>query len=237
MAGANAPHGLDSERTTERATIAALGKTKPFSKELAEWSARAEREIVEWLEYHQYDVVRLPDGQYGPDHLAKNDHERLYVELERRSPKTWESGPFPVFARNSEYITVPERRKVAKDRSLLITVNRNITHGVVVFWQSLLPHRLREHSNRYMKTGELFFFVPYRECLPIRFPAEGTQCIAEMNLEWKREQIETCGRGVGGQWLRLRLLKLQPYGMTEQEWRRHIETAERELERYLGLRD
>jgi len=167
----------------------------------------------------------------------ENDHERFYVELERRSPKTWESGPFPVFARNSEYITVPERRQ-PKDTTLLLTVNRNITHGVVIFWYSLTRDRLREHPNRYVAKDELFFFVPYRECLPILFPASDQRTIAEMNVQWKRKQYDICGRrNAGGGWLRLRLLHHCPYGMTEQEWRQKYEEAEQMMERAIGIRD
>lgn len=182
-------------------------------------------------------MTALPHGRKGVDHLAENAHERFYVELERRSPKTWEHGPFPVFARNSKSITIPERRNRYGKDTLIVTVNRDITHGVIIFWTSLLRSRLAEHPNRYVQAGELFYFVPYKECLPVLFPAKDSRTIAELNLAWKREQYSTYGRdNIGGAWLRLRLLELQPYGMPTDEWHEKIDTAERTIERMLRLR-
>jgi hypothetical protein len=169
-------------------------------------------------------VTELPHGTQGVDHLAKSDHEQFYVELERRSPKTWEKREFPCFPKATDYITVPERRNRYKNDTFLVTVNRDITHGVIIFWESLLASTLAEHPNRYVPRGELFYFVPYRECLPIELPAVDTRTIAELNLAWKREQWEVYRDGrLCFQGDKPKVLSLGPYSCFAKADNPHVE--------------
>jgi hypothetical protein len=141
---------------------------------------------------------------------------------------------FPIFARNADCVTVPERKEKHGEDTLLITVNRDITHGLVIFSYSLRQDRLKEHRNRYIQRGELFYFVPYREVLPICLPAADSRTLAELNLAHKRQAYEDCGRhNAGGALLRMKLLHHQPYGMTTVEWKSKIAAAERDFERGL----
>lgn len=185
------------------------GGRKEYDAELAEWSSRAEREVKTWLRGSGYEVHPLPHGRYGVDCVAENWREKFGVEIERRSFRTWQTGPFPY-----PDLNVLERRGKYDSTVLLFVVRADLREGMVAFPSSLIPDRLTDQPNRLAK-NEKVFKVPLHETLPIDFTQPLSDPIAVLN-----------GRRVKTLYSEAKSLKRKrevlgetvPYGMDREVW-------------------
>lgn len=194
------------------------GVRKAFDPLLQQWATRAERELRLWLRGRGYEYSTMPDGEMGIDGLCVSPFERFYVEVERRSSHAWKGGKFPF-----RTVHVPERRARYGDSNwLLFVVRSDVREALIVFPQSLTPERLKEVSNRYVRSGEKFFDIPLIETLPIDLTETSGDPIAVMNARRIRKLASTSSAMQA-------LGDVPPYGVDADEWRTLKDTAEEPL--------
>ena len=205
-----------------------LGAYKRYDEKLGGWARDAEVVIQQWLDQIGYDSIHLPNGQFGKDVKCKSPCgiEEFFVEVERRSPKTWLDGDFPF-----PEVNIPERRGFDK-QTLLFVSRKDMERMVIVFPCDIHKSQLHEHANRYVKRGELFRKVPLVRCLQVDMDDTEPVIIAERSrrniLRWWRS--ENCGSAD----TKLAALgDFPPYGMTFNEWRRLLDASRKEIERAL----
>ena len=191
-----------------------LGKRKAYSSELAKWARSAETAVRQWLEKIGYTSIHLPNGQYGKDVLSKSEcgTEKFFVEIERRSFRTWEKGSFPY-----SIVNIPERRKIDKE-TLLFIVRYDMEESLVVFPLDICKSPLKDHPNAFVSDGELFRQVDSVRCLPVSLSnSMERRTIAEMSRE---NILQWWNLDSGAVLMKERALgDFPPYGMTDQEWR------------------
>lgn len=205
-----------------------LGPRKPYDQELADWAKAAELSIPRYFEHIGYAVIRHPHGKCGKDVECISDTERFYVEVERRSGKTWRDGQFPYTV-----VHVPERRmETMGSNTVLFEVRHDLTLAIAVFYEDVKNAPLEQHDNRYV-VGEQFFKVDIKRCLPIDLTdTSDRRSLAERN----RQNILRHFASSGNLLLKREVLGVcEPYGMTYQEWFRLLVETECELEPLLGL--
>lgn len=202
-----------------------LGRRKQFDQRLHDWAKSAEFVCRQWLERIGYQSIHLPNGKYGPDVLSKSacGTEQFFVEVERRSFKTWKEGPFPY----SE-VNIPERRGSNED-VLLFIVRYDLDAALIVFPVDIKNAELVESQNRYVKEDEYFRKVDLCRCLFVEFGIDTEQkTIAERSraniLKW---WVGDCGAVL----MKERALgSVPPYGMTDDEWRSLLSGMRKDIE-------
>jgi len=207
-----------------------LGPRKQYDSELAAWAKSAELSIPRYFEQIGYAAIHHPNGKYGKDIECKSEVEHFYVEVERRSGKTWKDGEFPYAD-----VHVPERRKesFSKDTMLFI-VRYDLKLALVVFYNDVADAPIERHPNRYVQGDEMFCKIDKKRCLPLDLmDSNDRRSIAERNRENILKQWST---GNGNLLLKREVLgKSEPYGMGYEEWTRLLVETEALLEPLLGL--
>jgi len=204
-----------------------LGPRKQFDPELNDWAKAAERFLLHYFRRAGYEVVHHPHGKYGKDLECKSSREQFFVEVERRSFRTWKDGMFPYLS-----VNVPERRDMSRD-TILFIVRYDMVEALAVFAEDILQAPKVPHANRYVK-GELFYQVPRKRCCPIVLNSELPKSVAELNRENILSHWKTPSKGLIVR--REALGNFPPYGMHVDEWRELLVETERELEDFLNLR-
>lgn len=170
--------------------------------------AEGERSVCRWLIESGFKVTNLPKGLYGPDHLCRSDRETFHVETERRMG--WKGEEWP---RHWRTVHVPTRRKVTLDR-IFVTINFQMTHGIVIFARDLLASGTEQVDN-YRMQGEKMRVIAYERCLPVWMQRPLRASFAEANGERVRRAMENLTHPG----LRARYLQpVCPYGIEHTEW-------------------
>jgi hypothetical protein len=102
-----------------------------------------------------YAVEDNPD-RYGPDLIVDTGNEKFYSEVEIK--KVWSGKEFQY-----DTLQIPERKKKFIGRDMgckFIVFNNEQTHGFLCPCSTLAVSPLVEVSNKYVRSGELFFQVP-----------------------------------------------------------------------------
>lgn len=201
--------------------------SKPYDSLLGEFGKTAEWAGIELMRSKGFSCTELPHGTYGQDVLCESDHERFYLEVERRTKATWSTGKFPYAD-----VNVPVRRKVTKDR-IFVTFRCDLKRCVVVFCCDLLEAPVEDRPNRLM-ASERFRTVPIERCLEFDVACAGDDSFAQMNAKRIREAMATNGDGAKR---RLYLAPVCPYGLPSDEWRDWLVECDKGIERQIIERD
>lgn len=195
------------------------GRTKPYDKQLDEYSRVGELVIVPWVRGKGYKVTHHPHGECGRDFSAVREGERFYIDAERRRAQTWNDGLFRWLE-----INVPERRGI-NDDTLIFVVRKDLQQALIIFPNTIRDAELKENRNTFVDRGELFYKVPRCQALPIDLNQMSPLSIAEMNAERIRRGYDEMGynpkpaAGLSAVGIRMLMLgKSTPYGMTTGEW-------------------
>lgn len=112
-----------------------------------------------------YTAEDNPD-RYGPDLIVDTGNEKFYSEVEIK--KVWSGKDFQY-----ESLQIPERKKkfIGKDMECkFIVFNNEQTFGFLCPCSKLAVSPLVEVSNKYVRSGELFFQVPIANIELIEVP-------------------------------------------------------------------
>lgn len=200
---------------------------KPYDPLLGEFGKTAEWAGIELMRSKGFTCTELPNGIYGQDVLCESDHERFYLEVERRTESTWKRGTFPY-----SDVNVPMRRKVTRDR-IFVTFRSDLERCVVVFCCDLLAANVEDRPNRLMGS-EKFRTVPIERCLEFDVAAAGQDTFARMNSRRIREALSMHKDSAKR---RLFLAPVCPYGMPSEEWRSWLVECDKHIERQIRDRD
>ena len=200
--------------------------SKPYDELLGEFGKTAEWAGIELMRSKGFDCTELPNGIYGQDVLCESDHERFYLEVERRTPGTWSKGSFPYAD-----VNVPVRRKVTNDR-IFVTFRSDLARCVVLFCCDLLTAKVEDCPNKYMGS-EKFRKVPIQRCLEFDVADAGTESFSRMNSRRVREamRLEQADKK------KLYLAPVCPYGVPGDEWRQWLAECDKHLEQQIHARD
>lgn len=201
--------------------------SKPYDQLLGEYGKTAEWAGIELMRRKGFDCTELPNGIYQQDVLCESDHERFYLEVERRTPATWSSGKFPY-----QDVNVPLRRKVTQDR-IFVTFRSDLARCVVVFCCDLLAAVVEDRPNRLMG-AEKFRTVPVERCLEFDVASAGEDSFARMNAKRIREAMAAHSEPASR---RRYLAPVCPYGLPGDEWREWLVQCDKEVERQIRERD
>ena len=201
--------------------------SKPYDPVLGEFGKTAEWAGIELMRSKGFTCTELPNGIYGQDVLCESDHERFYLEVERRTSMTWSNGPFPY-----SDVNVPTRRKVTQDR-IFITFRSDLRRCVVVFCCDLLAAPVEDRPNRLMDC-EKFRTVPVERCLEFEVASAGEETFARMNAMRIREAMAT---HIEARKRRLYLAPVCPYGLPRDEWRAWLCDCDKMLEKQMKPTD
>lgn len=201
--------------------------TKPYDAMLGEFGKTAEWAGIELMRSKGFSCTELPHGTYGQDVLCESDHERFYLEVERRTPATWAVGKFPY-----PDVNVPLRRKVTQDR-IFVTFRSDLERCVVVFCGDLLEAPVEDRPNRLM-AAEKFRTVAIERCLEFDVSSAGEESFALMNAKRIRQAMAEHSDSAKR---RLFLKPVCPYGLPGDEWRAWLVECDKELERQIAERD
>lgn len=201
--------------------------SKPYDPLLGEFGRTAEWAGIELMRSKRFTCTELPNGIYGQDVLCESDHERFYLEVERRTSATWSSGKFPY-----PDVNVPMRRKVTHDR-IFVTFRSDLERCLVVFCCDLLAANVEDRPNRYMG-AEKFRTIPTERCLEFDVASAGQDTFARMNASRIRDAMAT---HKDASKRRLYLAPVCPYGLPGDEWRTWLSECDRDVERQIRERD
>jgi len=114
-----------------------------------------------------YEVTDNPD-RYGPDLIIDTGKDKYYGEVEIK--RVW-SGPEFKY----DTLQIPERKKkfIGRDMPCVFAVfNNEQTHGFLCPGDILAISPLVEVSNKYVRSGEMFFQVPISSLIFIEVPSD-----------------------------------------------------------------
>lgn len=200
---------------------------KPYDQLLGEFGKTAEWAGIELMRSKGFACTELPNGIYGQDVLCESNHERFYLEVERRTPATWSSGKFPY-----PDVNVPMRRKVTEDR-IFVTFRSDLSRCVVVFCCDLLKANVEDRPNRLMGS-EKFRTVPIERCLEFDVSSAGEDSFARMNAKRIREAMAA---HADASKRKMYLAPVCPYGLPADEWRSWLVDCDKGIETQLRKRD
>lgn len=200
--------------------------SKPYDELLGEFGKTAEWAGIELMRSKGFDCTELPNGIYGQDVLCESDHERFYLEVERRTSGTWSKGSFPY-----PDVNVPIRRKVTNDR-IFVTFRSDLARCVVLFCCDLLAAKVEDCPNRYMGS-EKFRKVPIQRCLEFDVADAGPESFFRMNARRVREAMRTEEAAKK----KLYLAPVCPYGVPGDEWRQWLAECDKQVEQQIHARD
>lgn len=201
--------------------------SKPYDPLLGELGKSGEWAGIQLMRSKGFSPTELPHGLYGQDVLCESEHERFYLEAERRLAGTWANGKFPY-----PDVNVPLRRKVTQDR-IFITFRNDLARCVVIFYCDLLDASIEDRPNRLMD-AEKFRIVPLERCLEFDVASAGTDSFAQMNAKRIREAMSITSDAAKR---RLYLAPVCPYGLPADEWRDCLVNTDRDIERQIRERD
>lgn len=199
---------------------------KPYDALLGEFGKTAEWAGIELMRSKGFECTELPNGIYGQDVLCESDHERFYLEVERRTPATWSAGKFPY-----PDVNVPVRRKVTHDR-IFVTFRSDLERCVVVFCCDVLAAKVEDCPNRYMGS-EKFRKVPIQRCLEFDVADAGAESFSQMNSCRVRDAMR-CEEPTKK---KLYLAPVCPYGVLGDEWRQWLAECDQDIQRQIAERD
>lgn len=133
---------------------------KRFDSNLYNTNDPAKRKAIDYFKNQGADAIVNPDD-YGVD-LIVND--TFYCEVEVKH--NWRGDNFPFST-----LQIPERKiKFAKlDKPVVFMVmNSEQTHALMTTGEDVLDSPLREVSNKFVKSGELFFQIPTSKLLKVK---------------------------------------------------------------------
>lgn len=200
--------------------------SKPYDELLGEFGKTAEWAGIEMMRRKGFTCTELPNGIYEQDVLCESDHERFYLEVERRTGGTWSRGAFPY-----PDVNVPVRRKVTSDR-IFVTFRSDLERCVVVFCCDLLAAKVEDCPNKYM-AKEMFRKVPIQRCLEFDVGDAGPESFARMNARRIREAMGAADATTR----KLYLAPVCPYGLPGDEWRRWLAECDQQIEQQIRDRD
>lgn len=102
-------------------------------------------------------IIDNPDT-YGPDLIVGNC-SKFYAEVQINH--RWPGGDFPYST-----VTIPQRKKKYKNAGKVyyFIISADSTRAVIIDDIHLDDKYLKEHYNKYMKSGEFFYLIPLRLC-------------------------------------------------------------------------
>jgi hypothetical protein len=200
--------------------------SKKYDPLLGEFGKTAEWAGIELMRSKGFECTELPNGIYGQDVLCESDHERFYLEVERRTSGTWSKGSFPY-----PDVNVPTRRKITNDR-IFVTFRSDLDRCVVLFCCDLLAAKVEDCPNKYMGS-EKFRKVPIQRCLEFDLADAGVESFSRMNSRRVREAMRT---EVSAK-KKLYLAPVCPYGVPADEWRQWLSECDKPVEKQIHVRD
>lgn len=189
-----------------------------------EWGATGEARLRQFIRSCGYEADKHPHGVYGIDVEYVSETERFYVDVERRTARTWPGGEWLRWPT----LHVLARRSVA-DGILFFTMSADMTKAYVSFPHDLQAVKPVAMDNIHAK-GEAVRDHEIMRCLPLDLSDRIEGSIARMNAARVREIVRTStsysvvmrtlrGRepfGFGA-----------PYGIDDEEWKEMLLDVER----------
>lgn len=184
-----------------------------------EWGATGESVLRSYIRKCGYEANKHPHGKYGLDIEYSSLSERFYVDVERRTSRTW---------RGSEWLSFPTlhvlARRPVSANVLFFTMSADMTKAYVSFPSDLEQVKPEPMDNIHAK-GEAIRNHEIMRCLPLDLTKPIDHSIASMNASRIRALVregKNCRtimralRGVGEYGFGA------PYGVDEDEWKQMI---------------
>lgn len=189
-----------------------------------EWGRNGEAMLRQYIRSCGYEANKHPHGVYGLDVEYVSPTERFYVDVERRTSRTWSGSEW--FKRPTLHVLA---RRPVKDGVLFFTMSACMTKAYVSFPEDLSVVKPQPMDNIHAK-GEYMRDHEIMRCLPLDLtkPIEGS--IASMNATRVRGIV----RSSKSYSVVMRTLRGcepygfgSPYGISDDEWQEMLLDVER----------
>lgn len=196
---------------------------KKYDPANGEWGDHGESMVRAFIRMNGYDANKHPNGRYEDDVEYESPTEKFFVDVERRTTRTWSGESWLSY----QTLHVLARRPV-KHGVIFVTLSANMEKAYVSFPCDLLCVKPVPMNNCYA-TNEQVRDMDIMRCLPLDMtkPIEGS--LARMNASRVRRFVAETENYT----LATRMLRGRgdtqfgcPYGMTEDEWRELLISVE-----------